>query len=162
MDEGRESSWPNLALRAEMKPCIEKNSISTPFGFKSCHRRPLRRIVFWSPLLLFARWEEFARLSGLGSFRGSLILACWLWGESENVGSQLHVIKVEGCDVPKARVGVFMTRPMGLSPVSPKNAPFCSTPRSRDFQFNRRLTGRGAQRTRTLHFVDLSIGICLD
>lgn len=66
MGEGQESAWPNLALRAEIKPCIEKNSISTPFGFKSCHRRPLRRIVFWSPLLLFARMEELAQLSSLG------------------------------------------------------------------------------------------------
>ena len=30
------------------------------------------------------------------------------------------------------------------------------------FRFNRRFTGRGVQRTRTLYFVDLSIGICLD
>mgnify|MGYP004551733757 FL=1 len=44
----------------------------------------------------------------------------------------------------------------------PKNAPFCSMPRSRDLQFNRRLTGCGVQRTRTLCFGDLSIGICLD
>lgn len=75
MGEGQESAWPNLALRAEIKPCIEKNSISTPFGFKSCHRRPLRRIVFWSPLLLFARWKEFARLSRLGSVQGLIDLA---------------------------------------------------------------------------------------
>lgn len=75
MGEGQESAWPNLALRAEIKPCIEKNSISTPFGFKSCHRRHLRRIVFWSPLLLFARWEEFARLSSLGFVRGLIDLA---------------------------------------------------------------------------------------
>lgn len=54
MGEGQESAWPNLALRAEIKPCIEKNSISTPFGFKSCHRRHLRRIVFRSPLFFFA------------------------------------------------------------------------------------------------------------
>lgn len=45
MDEGRESSWPNLALRAEMRPYIEENRISTPFGLKSCHRRHLRGIV---------------------------------------------------------------------------------------------------------------------
>lgn len=64
--------------------------------------------------------------------------------------------------MPKARVGVFVARPMGLSLVFPKNAPFCSMPRSRGFQFNRRLTGRGVQRTRTLYFVDLSIEICLD
>ena len=80
----------------------------------------------------------------------------------KNTGSQLHAIKVEGCDAPKARVSVFVARPMGLSPVPQKNAPFCSTPRSRDFRFNRRLTGRGVQRTRTLYFDDLSIGICLD
>ena len=65
MGEGQERAWPNLALRAEIKPCIEKNSISTPFGFKSCHRRPLRRIVFRSLLPLFERWEEFVRLSSL-------------------------------------------------------------------------------------------------
>ena len=44
----------------------------------------------------------------------------------------------------------------------PKNTPFCSMPRSRDLQFSRRLTGCGVQRTRTLCFGDLSIGICLD
>lgn len=91
-----------------------------------------------------------------------MILSRWPWGESKNAGPQLHAIKVEGCDVPKARVSVFVARPMGLSPVAPKDVPFCSTPRFRDFQFNRRLTGRGAQRTRTLYFDDLSIGICLD
>ena len=32
MGEGQESAWPNLALRAEIKPCIEKNSISTHLG----------------------------------------------------------------------------------------------------------------------------------
>ena len=71
------------------------------------------------------------------------------------------MITVEGCDVPNARVGVFVAKPMGLSLVFPKNAPFCSMPRSRDFQCNRRLAGRGVQRTRTLYFGDLSIEICL-
>lgn len=50
---------------------------------------------------------------------------------------------------------------MDLSPVSQKCS-VCSMPRSRDLQFNRRLTGCGVQRTRTLCFGDLSIGICLD
>ena len=91
-----------------------------------------------------------------------MILACWLWGESENVGSQLHVIKVEGRDVPKARVGVFMARPMGLSLVSKKMLRIAAYPLRATFRFNRRLTGRGVQRTRTLYFGDLSIEICLD
>ena len=50
---------------------------------------------------------------------------------------------------------------MDLSPVSQKCS-VCSMPRSRDLQFNRRLTGCGVQRTRTLYFDDLSNGICLD
>lgn len=50
---------------------------------------------------------------------------------------------------------------MDLSRVSQKCS-VCSMPRSRDLQFNRRLTGCGVQRTRTLCFGDLSIGICLD
>ena len=133
MGAGQKSAWPNLALRAEIKPCIEKNSISTPFGFKSCHRRHLRRIVFWSPLLLFARWKEFARLSRLGSVRGSLFLPCWPWGESENVGPKLHVITVEGCDVPNARVGVFVARPMDLSLASQKSSTSQRIPFSRPF-----------------------------
>ena len=45
---------------------------------------------------------------------------------------QLDVIKVEGCDVPKARVGVFVARPVGLSLVSKKNAPHCSVSPPRD------------------------------
>lgn len=66
MGEGQESPWPYLALRAGIRPYIEKNRISTPFGFISCHRGHLRHIVFWSSMLLFARWEEFAQLSSFG------------------------------------------------------------------------------------------------
>ena len=65
--------------------------------------------------------------------------------------------------MPEARVGVFVARPMGLSLVSKKKCfALQSIPLLATFRFNRRLTGRGAQRTRTLHFVELSIGICLD
>ena len=75
---------------------------------------------------------------------------------------QLDVIKVEGCDVPKARVGVFVARPVGLSLVSKKMLRIAAYPLLATFRFNRRLTGRGVQRTRTLYYGDLSIEICLD
>ena len=91
-----------------------------------------------------------------------MILSRWPWGESKNAGPQLHAIKVEGVRRAESQGQCVCGKPMGLSPVSPKNAPFCSMPCSCDLQFNRRLTGCGVQRTRTLCFGDLSIGICLD
>ena len=72
------------------------------------------------------------------------------------------MIKVEGCNVPEARVGVFVARPMGLSLVSKKMLRIAAYPLLATFRFNRRLTGRGVQRRRTLYFGDLSIEICLD
>lgn len=117
---------------------------------------------FLSLLLLFARWKEFARLSRLGPVRGSLFLPCWPWGESENVGPKSHVITVGGCDVPNARVGVFMARPMDLSLASQKSSTSQRIPFSRPFDLIVASRECGVQRTRTLYFVDFSIGICLD
>ena len=44
----------------------------------------------------------------------------------------------------------------------PKKLHIAAYPLLATFRFNRRLTGRGVQRTRTLYFGDLSIEICLD
>lgn len=44
----------------------------------------------------------------------------------------------------------------------PKKLHIAAYPLLATFRFNRRLTGRGVQRTRTLNFGDLSIEICLD
>lgn len=96
MDDGQESAWPNLALRAEIRPYIEKNSINTQFGFKSCHRRHLRRKVFGCHCSFSRDGKNSLGFQALGSSGGSLLLPCWPWGESENVDPLLHAIKVAG------------------------------------------------------------------
>lgn len=65
--------------------------------------------------------------------QGLIVLAMLAWGESENVGPKLHVITVEGCDVPNARVGVFVARPMDLSLASQKSSTSQRIPFSRPF-----------------------------
>ena len=101
MDEGRESSWSDLALRAEMRPYIEKNSISIPLRLKSCHRRHLRRIVFGRQCSFSLDGKNSLGSQAKGSCRGSLVLSQWPWGESKNAGPQLHAIKVEGATCRK-------------------------------------------------------------